>query len=209
MTIYQNVKASIEISFLQLRYNGLFAVTSEKGYLAFYPFNEEKKILRDKAEQQELDKESKEVLEQLSDDLVLDNSTLYFSTLISSYNKFNNLKINKTNIYQMQLQKYPITNLIQTLPAEITSMDINSRIYVLENSTKGIDASQVHIYNKLGIKEEVMVFSNHEDIDMSSGKIVKENFNQEYKYLKRIEHEQFQVVLWNSDSYKVVGTTHE
>lgn len=109
----------------------------------------------------------------------------------------------------MQLQKYPITNLIQTLPAEITSMDINSRIYVLENSTKGIDASQVHIYNKLGIKEEVMVFSNHEDIDMSSGKIVKENFNQEYKYLKRIEHEQFQVVLWNSDSYKLVGTTHE
>ena len=107
--------------------------------------------------------------------MVLDNSTLYFSTLISSYNKFNNLKINKTNIYQMQLQKYPITNLIQTLPAEITSMDINSRIYVLENSTKGIDASQVHIYNKLGIKEEVMVFSNHEDIDMSSGKIVKEN----------------------------------
>lgn len=30
----------------------------------------------------------------------------------------------------------------------------------------------------MGIKEEVIIFSNHEDIDMSSGKIVKENFNQ-------------------------------
>lgn len=39
MTIYQVFDVSIEVSFLQLRANGLFAVTADKGYLGFYPFN--------------------------------------------------------------------------------------------------------------------------------------------------------------------------
>lgn len=68
----------------------------------------------------------------------MQSNCLYFSTLTSSYNKYSNLKIHKTHIYQLQLQKYPQVKLLQSLPSEITALAVNSRLYVLENATQGV-----------------------------------------------------------------------
>jgi len=54
-----------------------------------------------------------------------------------------------------------------------------------------------------------MVFSNREDVDVTTGKIRGDNYNQEYKYLCSINHQQFNVVLWNSDSLKLIGGSRE
>ena len=77
---------------------------------------------------------------------------------------------------------------------------------MLENATQGVEASQLHIYNRLGLKQEMVVFSNPELVN-AEGKINQENYSQEYKFLKRIDHPQFEVVVWNSDSLKMLGTS--
>lgn len=59
MTIYKTYDISVEISFLELRANGLFAITADRGYLVFYPFNEDRKALMSEAEQKLLDQSSK------------------------------------------------------------------------------------------------------------------------------------------------------
>ena len=59
MTIYKTYDISVEIAFLELRANGLFAITAERGYLVFYPFNEDRKALLGEAEQRLLDQASR------------------------------------------------------------------------------------------------------------------------------------------------------
>jgi hypothetical protein len=50
------------------------------------------------AEQRLLDKNSKEVTQEL-EDVFLENNSLYFSATTTAFNKYNNLKIHKTHIY--------------------------------------------------------------------------------------------------------------
>lgn len=70
----------------------------------------------------------------------------------------------------MQLQRFPNVRTLQALPSEISALAVNNRVYVLENSSQGVEASQLHVYNRLGLKEEMMVFSNPESVD-SQGKL--------------------------------------
>ena len=207
MTIYKTYDISVELAFLELRANGLFAITAERGYLVFYPFNEERKALLGEAEQRQLDQSSQEVAQEL-EEVVLERNSLYFSTLTTTFNKHSNLKIHRTHIYELQLQRFPSVRTLQALPSDISALAVNSRVYVLENSSQGVEASQLHVYNRLGLKEEMMVFSNPESVD-SQGRLNLEGYNQEYKHLKRIEHQQFQAVLWNSDSLKMIGSSQE
>jgi hypothetical protein len=60
MTIYQTLKVPIEAGLLELRANGLYFLTAEKGYLGFYQFNEDKKAIIGQAEQRILDKQNLE-----------------------------------------------------------------------------------------------------------------------------------------------------
>ena len=43
MTVYQAIDVSIEVSRLVLRSNGVYAVTTERGYLGFYPLHHQYK----------------------------------------------------------------------------------------------------------------------------------------------------------------------
>jgi hypothetical protein len=198
---------ALELSFLELRANGLFALTADRGYLVFYPFNEDRKAIMSEAEQRVLDQNSREVAQEL-EEVTLQGNSLYFSTLTSAYNKYSGLKVHRTHIYELQLQKYPAVRLLQALPSEISALAVNSRVYVLENATQGVEASQLHVYNRLGLKQEVVIFSNPESVS-AEGKINQENYSQEYKFLKRIDHQQFQVVVWNTDSLKMLGNSPE
>jgi hypothetical protein len=71
-----------------------------------------------------------------------------------------------------------------------------------------VEASQLHVYNRLGRKEELLVFANPEAVS-DQGKINQENYSQEYKFLRRVDHPQFQVVIWNTDSLKMLGNSPE
>lgn len=55
----------------------------------------------------------------------------------------------------------------------------------------------------------MLIFSNHEDIDVATGKVCAQNFNQEFKMIKKLSHEQFEVVLWNSDSLRLLGLNRQ
>jgi hypothetical protein len=106
MTIYKTYDISLALSFLALRANGLFALTADRGYLAFYPFHDDRKAILSEAEQRQLDHRSQEVTQEL-EEVLLEGGSLYFSTLTSSFNKFSNLKVHRTHVYELQLQKYP------------------------------------------------------------------------------------------------------
>lgn len=45
MTIYKTYDISVQVAFMELRANGLFAVTTDRGYLVYYPFNEDRKAM--------------------------------------------------------------------------------------------------------------------------------------------------------------------
>lgn len=43
----------------------------------------------------------------------------------------------------MQLQRFPNVRALQALPSEISALAVNNRVYVLENSSQGVEASQL------------------------------------------------------------------
>ncbi len=45
MTIYKTYDNSFQIEFMELRANGLFAAATDRGYLVYYPFNEDRKAM--------------------------------------------------------------------------------------------------------------------------------------------------------------------
>ena len=55
----------------------------------------------------------------------------------------------------------------------------------------------------------MLIFSNHEDIDVTTGKVRTQNYNQEFKHIRKITHSQFEVALWNSDCLKLIGDSKE
>ena len=71
------------------------------------------------------------MVEELSNDIVLEKGTLYYSSTVSCFNKHNGLKMTRTDIHKMQLQKYPQSQQLQSLPSDITALAVSDRIYVL------------------------------------------------------------------------------
>lgn len=59
MTIYKIYDVSLELACLDLRANGLFALTADRGYLVFYPLNEDRKAIMGEGEQRALDQASR------------------------------------------------------------------------------------------------------------------------------------------------------
>ena len=92
--------------------------------------------------------------------MILENGVLYFTSVVSTYNKFNNVRTHRTNLSSFNLQHYPDSCHLQVLPSEVSSMAVKSRIYMLENSRQGVEACQLHVYNRVGLKEQMLVFSN-------------------------------------------------
>jgi hypothetical protein len=78
-----------------------------------------------------IDRQAREVFEELSNDLILKQGTLYFSSTVSCTNKHNSLKTTRTDIHKLQLQKYPQSQLLQSLPSDVTALAVSDRIYVL------------------------------------------------------------------------------
>jgi hypothetical protein len=55
----------------------------------------------------------------------------------------------------------------------------------------------------------MLIYSYHEDIDVATGKVRHQNYNQEFKFLKKVNHNQFEVAMWNSDCLKLIGLSRE
>lgn len=96
----------------------------------------------------------------MGDEVIFENGTLYFTSIVTTYNKFNTVRTHRTHLSCFNLQHYPDSSHLQILPSEVTSMAVRSRIYMLENSRQGVEACQLHIYNRVGLKEEMLVYSN-------------------------------------------------
>ena len=117
MTIYQTLDITIQASCIYLRSNGLYFLTTEKGYLGFYQFNEEKKLIISKTEQMMIDKQNKEVVDELGEDIILEGGSLFYTTCVSTYNKLNNVRTHRTYLSSCNLEKYPESLHLQTLPS--------------------------------------------------------------------------------------------
>lgn len=138
-----------------------------------------------------------------------ESNNIFFAANSHKYNKFNNSKQKVTRLFSLDLKSTPSVTLLKEIPTQITNIAVSNRVYILEPSLPGLSACSLHIYNKLGVKQQVMAFSNAAEVDVMTGINHQLSYDQEFKNIKKIVHQQFQVILWNREAFKCIGSNSQ
>ena len=53
----------------------------------------------------------------MGDEVIFENGTLYFTSIVTTYNKFNTVRTHRTHLSCFNLQHYPDSSHLQILPS--------------------------------------------------------------------------------------------